>query len=112
MTLFVRSNAIYSSQINSSSVFASIKKVGKPLNIVPNNYPPIKELFPGNKSEDIMFNTIKPLFCLLRAMSALPLQFSSNGKKEFKFASPVMVYSIILFTTMMVNIFGLPNFCC
>lgn len=107
MTLFdTKINAAFFSQINSSSVFASVKKVGKPLNIVPNNYPPIKELFPGERSKEIIFNTIKPLFNVLRAMSALPLQISSHGTFEFKLASPIMGYSIVLFTTMMVNIFG------
>lgn len=102
MSLFdTKTNAVYFSQINSSSVFASIKKVGKPLNVIPNKYPPIKELFPADRSKEIIFNTIKPLFLVLRAMSALPLQFSSPGTLEFKFASPVMVYSIVLFTTMM-----------
>lgn len=104
MSLFdTKSNAAYFSQINSTSVFAGIKKVGKPLNVVPvpNRFPAVKELFPSDRSKEIIFNTIKPLYSVLRAMSALPLQFASPGRLEFRFASPIMVYSIVLFTTMM-----------
>lgn len=102
MSLFdTKTNTVYFSQINSKSVFASIKKVGKPLNVVPNKNPTVKELFPGDRSKQIIFNTIKPLYSVLRAMSALPLQFGTSNTLEFRFASPIMVYSIVLFTTMM-----------
>lgn len=104
MSLFDnKTNAVYLSQINSKSIFASIKKVGKPLNVVPvpNKSPSVRELFPADRSREIIFNTIKPLYSVLRAMSALPLQMASPGKLEFRFASPIMVYTIVFFTTMM-----------
>lgn len=52
-------------------------------------------------TKDIVYENIKPVYSLLRIMGVLPITRTSPGVNEFQIASPSMVYSGVVFFTML-----------
>ncbi|XP_049884522.1 gustatory and odorant receptor 24 [Pectinophora gossypiella] len=51
-------------------------------------------------SRDVVYENIKPVFTLLRLMGVLPLTKPSCGVNQFHLASPAMLYSSVIFFSL------------
>lgn len=49
---------------------------------------------------DIVYENLKPVFTILRAMGVLPLTKKGPGVNQFQFASPAMMYSAIIYFSL------------
>lgn len=62
---------------------------------------PLKNnLFEGHISRDIVYENIKPVLAILRVMGIVPLTKLSTGMYTFQITSPTMVYSAIMFFSL------------
>jgi gustatory receptor len=67
----------------------------------PNAIEPIRNNLINLKvNRDIVYENIKPVFTIMRIMGVLPLTRSSPGKNDFQIVSPSMVYSMIVYFSM------------
>ncbi|CAG9793275.1 unnamed protein product [Diatraea saccharalis] len=55
-------------------------------------------------NRDIIYENIKPVFTILRVMGVLPLTRTSPGNNEFQLVSPPMVYSVIVYFSLVAYI--------
>lgn len=55
-------------------------------------------------SKDIVYENIKPVFSILRVMGVLPLTRPSPRVNQFFLASPAMLYSVIVFASIITYI--------
>ncbi|KAL0868478.1 hypothetical protein ABMA27_007961 [Loxostege sticticalis] len=68
----------------------------------PNAVAPMRNnLINPRLTKDIVYENIKPVYSLLRIMGVLPITRTSPGVNEFQIASPSMVYSGVVFFTML-----------
>lgn len=51
-------------------------------------------------TKDIIYENIKPVFIILRIMGVLPLTKSSTSLNQFSFISAAMLYSVIVFSSL------------
>ncbi|CAO1403783.1 unnamed protein product [Diamesa tonsa] len=54
--------------------------------------------------KDVIFECLKPIYNLLRAMGVFPLTRSENGFVKFKLQSPAMAYSLTVFIAIIIYI--------
>lgn len=67
----------------------------------PNAVAPLRDnLVNPDISRDIIYENIKPVFTLLRLMGVLPLTRPSPGVNQFHPASPSMLYSTIVYISL------------
>ncbi|XP_028179335.1 gustatory and odorant receptor 24-like isoform X2 [Ostrinia furnacalis] len=67
----------------------------------PNAVAPMRNnLINPKLTKDIVYENIKPVFTLLRLMGVLPITRPSPGISEFQIASPSMIYSAVVYFSM------------
>lgn len=55
------------------------------------------------RTMDIVYNSCKPIYNILRGMGVLPYTRTTKGHTEFKIASPAMGYSFLVFCCLFVS---------
>ncbi|XP_075984671.1 gustatory and odorant receptor 24-like [Anticarsia gemmatalis] len=83
-------------------VFLDVTPVRTPVKpISPNAVAPMRNnLVDDNFSNDIVYENIKPVFTLLRILGVLPITRPIAGMNQFQFASTSMLYSILVYCSL------------
>lgn len=88
---------------NYKNVFVDVTPMRTPYlkSISPNVVDPMKNNFVTPEvSKDVVYENIKPVFTILRIMGVIPLTKSAAGLNEFNLMSPAMIYSIVIFSSL------------
>lgn len=83
-------------------IFLDVTPVRTPVNPTsPNIVVPLRnKLVEPHISNDIIYENIKPVFTILRIMGVLPITRPAPGVSQFNIASASMLYSILVFCSM------------
>lgn len=84
-------------------IFLDVTPVRTPVKPISsrNSIAPMRNNFMDVKfSNDIIYENIKPVFTILRVMGVLPITRPTAGINEFQVASPSMLYSFILYCSL------------
>lgn len=83
-------------------IFLDVTPVRTPVNpISPNIVVPMRnKLVEPHISNDIIYENIKPVFTILRIMGVLPITRPAPGVSQFNIASASMLYSILVFCSL------------
>lgn len=66
---------------------------------------PLRDNFLSHSiTKDVVYENIKPVFIILRVMGILPLTKPSTGLNQYSIISAAMLYSTIIFTSLVIYI--------
>ncbi|KAL4702707.1 hypothetical protein ACJJTC_011572 [Scirpophaga incertulas] len=98
----------YPSQVDNkhNPIFLDVTPARTPLKpSSPNAVVPLNNnLVNPNTTRDIIYETLKPVFTVLKVMGALPLMKHANMKNYYNISSPIMVYSAIVYCSLLAYI--------